>query len=119
MVIEVGMPGNESFYPSRRQLLRSTTALVAAAGVGSSSAGAQPVRLAHERTANAARSQTALHRQKMVGYMLAHEQFPVPELVGLGAAAAQAGFGLLATSDHFQPWQANEGHTGEERHGSL
>ena len=49
----------------------------------------------------------------MVGYMLAHEQFPVPELVGLGAAAAQAGFGLLATSDHFQPWQANEGHTGE------
>ena len=113
MVIEVGMPGNESFYPSRRQLLRSTTALVAAAGVGSSSAGAQPVRLANEPTANAARSQTALHRQKMVGYMLAHEQFPVPELVGLGAAAAQAGFGLLATSDHFQPWQANEGHTGE------
>jgi TAT-translocated FGD2 family F420-dependent dehydrogenase len=49
----------------------------------------------------------------MVGFMLAHEQFPVPELVQLGVAAEQAGFDLLATSDHFQPWQANEGHSGE------
>jgi F420-dependent hydroxymycolic acid dehydrogenase len=36
----------------------------------------------------------------------------VPELVELGASAARSGFGLLATSDHFQPWQANEGHCG-------
>jgi F420-dependent hydroxymycolic acid dehydrogenase len=49
----------------------------------------------------------------MVGFMLAHEQFPVPELVNLGVAAEQAGFDLLATSDHLQPWQANEGHAGE------
>lgn len=49
----------------------------------------------------------------MVGLMLAHEQFPVPELVRLGASAEQAGFDLLATSDHLQPWQANEGHAGE------
>ncbi len=49
----------------------------------------------------------------MLGYMLAHEQFPVPELVKLGGSAARAGFSLLATSDHFQPWQANEGHVGE------
>jgi len=48
-----------------------------------------------------------------VGYMLAHEQFPVRELADIGEAAARAGFGLLATSDHFQPWQANEGHSGE------
>lgn len=52
-------------------------------------------------------------RKDMIGYMLAHEQFAVPELIGIGAAAAQAGFDLLATSDHFQPWQANEGHSGE------
>ena len=45
--------------------------------------------------------------------MLAHEQFPVRELVDLGSQAAQGGFHLLATSDHFQPWQANEGHSGE------
>ncbi len=49
---------------------------------------------------------------KTVGFMLAHEQFPVPELVELGRRAASSGFGLLATSDHFQPWQANEAHSG-------
>jgi TAT-translocated FGD2 family F420-dependent dehydrogenase len=52
-------------------------------------------------------------RKDMVGYMLAHEQFTVPDLTKIGAAAAYAGFDLLATSDHFQPWQANEGHSGE------
>jgi TAT-translocated FGD2 family F420-dependent dehydrogenase len=51
--------------------------------------------------------------QKMIGFMLAHEQFPVPELVELGIAAEQAGFDLLATSDHLQPWQSNEAHCGE------
>jgi TAT-translocated FGD2 family F420-dependent dehydrogenase len=52
-------------------------------------------------------------RDGMIGYMLAHEQFTVPQLVDIGAAAAAAGFDFLATSDHFQPWQANEGHSGE------
>jgi F420-dependent hydroxymycolic acid dehydrogenase len=32
--------------------------------------------------------------------------------VNLGVAAEAAGFDLLATSDHLQPWQANEGHCG-------
>jgi TAT-translocated FGD2 family F420-dependent dehydrogenase len=49
----------------------------------------------------------------MVAFMLAHEQFPAPELVRLGAAAENAGFDLAATSDHFQPWQANERHVGQ------
>jgi TAT-translocated FGD2 family F420-dependent dehydrogenase len=52
-------------------------------------------------------------RKRMMGYMLAHEQFPAPQLVELGVAAENAGFDLLATSDHFQPWQSNEGHAGE------
>jgi len=52
-------------------------------------------------------------RKGMLGFMLAHEQFPVTELVRLGAAAEGAGFDLLATSDHFQPWQSNERHCGE------
>ncbi|MHB8381495.1 MAG: TIGR03557 family F420-dependent LLM class oxidoreductase [Candidatus Binataceae bacterium] len=49
----------------------------------------------------------------MVGFMLAHEQFPVVELVQLGIAAEQAGFDLLATSDHLQPWQPNQRHSGQ------
>src|SRR5437762_10122743 len=48
----------------------------------------------------------------LIGYMLAHEQFTAPDLVEIGAAAARSGFSLLAASDHFQPWQANEGHAG-------
>src|SRR6202012_3233472 len=31
----------------------------------------------------------------------------------LGAGAEDAGFDLLATSDHFQPWQTNERHAGQ------
>ena len=49
----------------------------------------------------------------MVGFMLAHEQFPVTELVELAVAAEEAEFDLLATSDHLQPWQANERHSGQ------
>ncbi|HVZ10281.1 TIGR03557 family F420-dependent LLM class oxidoreductase [Rhodopila sp.] len=47
----------------------------------------------------------------LIGYMLAHEQFPIQELVGIGRQASQAGFDLLACSDHLQPWQANQGHS--------
>jgi F420-dependent hydroxymycolic acid dehydrogenase len=59
------------------------------------------------------RSVTSPITKPMVGFMLAHEQFPVTELVQLGVAAEQAGFDLLATSDHLQPWQANERHAGQ------
>jgi len=48
----------------------------------------------------------------MIGFQLAHEQFTVPQLVELGVACEEAGFDLLAVSDHFQPWQANEAHSG-------
>jgi F420-dependent hydroxymycolic acid dehydrogenase len=51
-------------------------------------------------------------RKGMMGFMLPHEQFPVQELVELGVAAENAGFDLLANSDHLQPWQTNEGHAG-------
>ena len=59
-----------------------------------------------------ARAATIGLRTGMIGYMLAHEQFTVPQLVEIGAAAEKAGFDFLAHSDHFQPWQANEGHSG-------
>ncbi len=48
----------------------------------------------------------------LIGFMLAHEQFAVPELVDIAATAASAGFQLLAASDHLQPWQDNQGHCG-------
>lgn len=45
-------------------------------------------------------------------FVLSHEQFPVPDLVEFGVAAEEAGFDGISTSDHFQPWQDNQGHAG-------
>ena len=47
-----------------------------------------------------------------VGFVLSHEQFPANQLVEFAPQAEAAGFDALSTSDHFQPWQANEGHVG-------
>jgi alkanesulfonate monooxygenase SsuD/methylene tetrahydromethanopterin reductase-like flavin-dependent oxidoreductase (luciferase family) len=49
---------------------------------------------------------------RALGFMLPHEQFNVAQLVEFGVAAENAGFDFVATSDHFQPWQDNEGHSG-------
>jgi F420-dependent hydroxymycolic acid dehydrogenase len=43
-------------------------------------------------------------------YDLASEQFTSPELVELGELAERANFDGVWTSDHFQPWQTNQGH---------
>jgi F420-dependent hydroxymycolic acid dehydrogenase len=51
-------------------------------------------------------------RKGLLGFMLGHEQFPVEQLLEYGARAEQAGFDLVAASDHLQPWQENEGHCG-------
>ena len=51
-------------------------------------------------------------RKGMFSFMLGHEQFTVPQIVMTGAMASRAGFEVLSTSDHLQPWQANEGHAG-------
>jgi alkanesulfonate monooxygenase SsuD/methylene tetrahydromethanopterin reductase-like flavin-dependent oxidoreductase (luciferase family) len=48
--------------------------------------------------------------------VLSAEQFRVDELVEFGPAAEQAGFDAVWTSDHFQPWQDNQGMPA--RHGS-
>jgi hypothetical protein len=64
-------------------------------------------------TVNRKDSVAASWLEPQVGFQLAHEQFKVPELVESGIAADQAGFDLLAVSDHFQPWQSNEGHSGQ------
>jgi F420-dependent hydroxymycolic acid dehydrogenase len=77
---------------------------VSAQGAGGVSAAPAPSR---------AQSHSGSLSKGMVGFMLAHEQFPAPELIRLGTSADSAGFDLLATSDHFQPWQANERHSGQ------
>jgi F420-dependent hydroxymycolic acid dehydrogenase len=100
-------------FPNRRQLLQSTSALLAATGAASGPALAQPVSNSSRPLAKTQQQSTRLHGSKFVGFMLPHEQFPVPELVKLGENAARAGFGVLATSDHLLPWQANEGHCGQ------
>ena len=99
--------------PGRRKLLKFAAVMASASPL--SIARAQPV-----ATPTLGRPEPNGQRQLgggigkgLIGYMLAHEQFPVRELVELGSQAAQGGFHLLATSDHFQPWQANEGHSGE------
>jgi TAT-translocated FGD2 family F420-dependent dehydrogenase len=104
---------NGSSALTRRTLLKSAAMLAGSAAMASTipvmaSSMATPANPAFE-----ARGSTPPITQPMVGFMLAHEQFPVPELVKLGVAAEQAGFDLLATSDHLQAWQANEGHAGE------
>jgi hypothetical protein len=97
---------------SRRTLVKSAGLLVGSSAL----AAAIPV-MASNMKAQSTRTSAPLGStppitKHMVGFMLAHEQFPVPELVELGVAAEEAGFDLLATSDHLQPWQANERHAG-------
>ena len=101
----------------RRSFLKWSTMLAGASASGLSAAQAQDSESAKMPSARAdsAPAQPAREglRNGMLAYMLAHEQFTPPELVQLGALASRSGFHALATSDHFQPWQSNEGHAGE------
>ena len=98
-----------TFPVERRDLLRWSSMLAGASGSGVGAAYAQGGSMPAPAVTQ---PRIADISKRMVGYMLAHEQFPVPDIVRIGAAASQAGFHLLATSDHLQPWQANEGHSG-------
>ncbi len=51
-----------------------------------------------------------MHRK--IGYFLSHEQFSPADLVEEAVAAEQAGFDSVWASDHFHPWQENQGHAG-------
>ena len=50
--------------------------------------------------------------QQKIGYFLAHEQFSPTSLVESAVAAERAGFDSVWASDHFHPWQENQGHAG-------
>src|SRR5271168_3873413 len=105
--------GNGLNYLTRRSLLKSVS-IIAGTSVLASTIPALGSNMPTEpnKTAKPERTNSSILK-RMVGFMLAHEQFPVPELIRLGDSAEQAGFDLLATSDHFQPWQANERHAGQ------
>ena len=96
--------------PNRRSLLRWTSAVAGAAGLGMGSARAQPARQPEPASGQ---QEVGGLRKGMMSFMLASEQFATPDLLRIGAHASRAGFQVLSTSDHFQPWQANQGHTGQ------
>jgi F420-dependent hydroxymycolic acid dehydrogenase len=89
----------------RRTILQS-----AGAFIGASVFSSEPRALA--QNTGAGHAHVSPWHQGQVGFMLAHKQFTVPQLVELGVAAEQESFDFVATSDHLQPWQANEGHSG-------
>jgi hypothetical protein len=101
----------------RRHMLKSALLTAVCAGLPAANVAAAQGRSTGTSTAAAAASRATSRSgplsKGMVAFMLAHEQFPVPELIRLGASAESAGFDLVATSDHFQPWQANERHAGQ------
>jgi len=47
-----------------------------------------------------------------VYFALANEQFTLQQLIEYGVSAERAGFNGIWTSDHYQPWQDNQGHSG-------
>jgi F420-dependent hydroxymycolic acid dehydrogenase len=96
--------------PDRRSLLKWTGALAGATGLGMSAGNGQSAR---QNEAASAQQEVGALRKGMFSFMLASEQFTTPELLRLGAQASRAGFHVLSTSDHLQPWQANEGHAGQ------
>ncbi len=100
---------SDKFLPSAQTLIDRRSLLKSVALFGASALHA-PRSLAS--SSEKSESSTTPFNKRMVGFMLAHEQFPVPRLIEIGVQAEEAGFDLLATSDHLQPWQTNEGHSG-------
>src|SRR3954447_12067129 len=114
------MPENHPAQARDRRDLLRMAGMTAASGVAALAS--RPV-LAADQSQSTGPSHTAGQsvargtqvgglRRGMIGYMLPHEQFMLPDLVKIGALAAHAKFDLLANSDHFQPWQDNEAHSG-------
>jgi G6PDH family F420-dependent oxidoreductase len=93
----------------RRTLLKSGTLMGLAAVTGGFSGG---VAKGSEESSEDLRGPGKGMPERALGFMLPHEQFDVRQLVDFGVAAENAGFDFVAMSDHFQPWQNNEGHAG-------
>ena len=61
--------------------------------------------------ANTAQPALSVESGPHIGFVLSDEQFVITQLVELGEAAERAGFDAVWSSDHFQPWQDNQGHS--------
>lgn len=92
---------------SRRDFMTGAAALGLAATADARLSGPPVVAAAPTGTANAP---AAPGSTRGVGFVLSHEQFPAPTLVALVRAAEAIGFNTVWTSDHTQPWMANEAH---------
>lgn len=101
-------PQSSSPRISRRAALTSAAAIIGASAL----ADATTVAAAPATPVRAAQTAATTPRKGQVGFVLSHEQFPVTQLVTLGQAAERAGFDIVWTSDHIQPWMENEGHEG-------
>jgi F420-dependent hydroxymycolic acid dehydrogenase len=91
---------------SRRGVLRTGAALLTAASAG------HAVSVTRALAAPSARQAATTLSPGQIAFVLSHEQFTVPELVELAVAAEAEGFDGVWASDHLQPWQANQGHSG-------
>ncbi len=97
----------------RRSMLKGTIAAASLSGLlGGTSAIGQSA-LDRPRAVGSTQTNLGKWHDRQVGFQLAGEQFTVPELVELGIAAERAGFDMLAASDHLQPWQSNQAHSGQ------
>lgn len=104
---------------TRRELLRRGGVLAGASGIvlaGASRRARSAVAGTHRGGALLAAdgpAKTSGGRAPVMGFVLTSEQFTGPQLVDLGVAAEDAGFDAVWTSDHFLPWQDNQGHVGQ------
>ena len=103
------MAADTSWISDRRRLLKTGTLMGLAAVTGSLAVGGVRVNAESHTDLNVPDERMP---DRAIGFMLPHEQFDVAQLVEFGVAAEEAGFDFVATSDHFQPWQNNEGHAG-------
>jgi TAT-translocated FGD2 family F420-dependent dehydrogenase len=69
--------------------------------------------MSQKQQAGATRGPLTRQNAGSVGFALSTEQFSPADLLKFGVAAEQAGIDMLWSSDHFQPWQDNEGHAGQ------
>ncbi len=102
-------PIGNSYSFDRRMVLKSAGAIAMFGASFLSDSGTR----AFAQGSTEKRNSGDILKKGLIGFQLGFEQFRVPELVDLGILCEEAGFDVLTFSDHFQPWQANEGHSGQ------
>ncbi len=97
----VEQPGNQAL--SRRGLLVGAAAVGAGAALQAAVAPGVTTALAEVARKPA---------RPKIGFVLSHEQFPVPRLVEYAVVAEKAEFDMVWTSDHFRPGKITRGTPG-------